>query len=111
MTQAACPRCFGPLVETRVSPCFVCGAWSPEPREGASFTRYRLPSGRILDICVMCHLMEFCSGPSDIATMLGVAEHDLDLVGGVEHYEHDKDKYCERCRCRLALLKLAAGEP
>ena len=106
MGQDACPRCWEPLVVRDVSPCFDCGAWEANPREDTRFTRYRLPSGDELVLCTSCYYEGICSGQSQVPELLGVTELDLVPVGEVKMRPGAVDKYCERCRLRLALLKL-----
>ncbi len=107
MSQESCPRCWGPLVVRNVSPCFVCGAWDPDPRGGTRFSRYRLPSGNEIVLCTMCYLEDFCSDQSEVPAMLGVREVDLVMADDVDRHPGEVDKVCEKCGFRLALLKIA----
>lgn len=110
MSQANCPVCCEDLETKEVTPCFVCGAWESVDAAMAKkrvFSEYLLDDGRKIVLCQLCYLEDICSDQGDTKTLLGINDdRDVRFQRSIDLNAKAKDKYCNTCKKRLALLEL-----
>jgi hypothetical protein len=100
-----CPICAGELEVRDVKPCFVCGAWEMDDRNLEYHDFEIRDGGHKLTLCHICWLEEILSNQGDLKDRLRISTSQ-DLRECLPLERQKKDKYCETCRTRLALLKI-----
>jgi hypothetical protein len=115
MSHAQCPVCYAPLEERDVTPCFICGGW-PEVvarlDPAGEFTKFRLPSDKLIVLCYACELEEFMvpGGWGDrLAPNQKLPRNALLPVESLSRPQLVRDKFCPACNLRLAFLMVIAG--
>ncbi len=103
-----CPICYSKFVIKPVTPCYVCGGWNLPSNlvDKAEYIEYTLEDDRKITLCTICYLEEFLADQGDSDEFIGAKGDDLRFQRIIETESKEKDKYCEECKKRLALLKL-----